>query len=169
MVMQMNFFKEPSGIFTLEKGCSMGCKSSAISTDILLLVSEFKMFSFFKKRNLLHIIKRYYRFRDDVNSRLKGSPEDMCLVLKAIATKYPSSMDFNIKIGFLSNTFLNLRTYVIPTEANLSLSVLRKIHDKHDIVRSESGTHPNYVGAALGTSAHITKMNTAQRSSVQCL
>ena len=157
MIMQMNFFKEPSGIFTLKKGFSMGCKSSAIATDILLLASEFRMFSSFQKQKILHIVKRYFRFRDDVNSRLTGNIKEMCLVLKLIATRYPKSMDFNINISFLHNTFLNIRTYVIPEETNLSISVLRKVHDKHDIVRAESYTHPNYVGAALRTSAHTTK------------
>ena len=35
--------------------------------------------------------------------------------------------------------------------------MLRKKHDKHDIVRKNSFTHPKYIGAALRTSAHTTR------------
>ena len=55
---------------------------------------------------------------------------------------------------------MSLRSYILPNKSNLSISVLRKNHDKHDIVRSDSGTHKNYVGAALNTSAHTTIKNT---------
>ena len=131
----------------------MGCKASAIATDILLLASEFRMFSGIKSMQRLHVIKRFIRFRDDVNTRLKGEPEEICSVLKTITTKYPGSIDFNIKVTFLNNTFLNLRTYVLPKQTRLDLSVLRKAHDRHDIVRSDSKTNPRYVGAAIRTAA----------------
>ena len=95
----------------------------------------------------------YIRFRDDVNARLKGDPDEISSVLQIITKKYPASIDLNVKVTFLHNTFLNLRTYVLPKQTNLDLSVLRKVHDRHDIVRSDSHTNPKYVGAALRTSA----------------
>ena len=98
--MKFNYFKEPSGIFTLLRGFSMGCKSSAISTDILLLASEFRMFLKMMKMNLIHVVKRYIRFRDDVNSRLQGTKQEICSILKILMTKYPKSIDYNVKITF---------------------------------------------------------------------
>ena len=161
IILTFNFFKEPTGIFTSENGFAMGCRTSAISTDILLLASEFRLFSRIQTMNLLHVIKRYIRFRDDVNSRLQGTPDEVCSVLKDISTKYPKSIDFNIKVTFLHNTFLNLRTYILPNQNKLDISVLRKVHDRHDIVRADSASNPKYVGAALRTSAHYALENTS--------
>ena len=127
----------------------MGCYSSAICTDILLLVSEFILFAKLKEKGLLNNIKRYFRFRDDINLRIFGNHILSWIIIKMIITAYPSSIDLNVKISFLSNTFLNLRTYIIPGNKNLSISVLRKQHDRHDIVRYNSHTHPNYIGAAI--------------------
>ena len=49
---------------------------------------------------------------------------------------------------------------MLPTKTNLSISILRKSHDKHDIVRADSSNNPKYIGAALRTSAHTARMNT---------
>ena len=102
---------------------------------------------------MLKYIKRYFRFRDDVNLRIKASTEITSKILKIVMCGYPTSIDFNVKVTFLRNTFLNLRFYILPTKNNLSISILRKKHDKHDIVRKTSCSNPNYVGAALRTSS----------------
>lgn len=136
IVLRFNFFKQPTGIYTSDNGFAMGCKTSAISTDILLLASEFNSFWNMSKVQI-QTVKRFFRFRDDLNLRLMGNPKILLQVLSIIATGYPKSIDLNIKVTFLSNTFLNLRFYVLPTKTNLSISILRKKHDKFDIVQSD--------------------------------
>ena len=162
IILQFNFFKEPSGIFTSKTGFAMGCMSSAISTDILLLASEYTSFLNLTLKQISSI-KRYIRFRDDVSVRLQGKIEEIIVILKILITGYPSSIDFNIKITYLHNTFLNLRFYIIPNKKDLSISILRKIHDKHDIVQSDSYNNPQYVGAALSTSAYNICQKTNHR------
>jgi len=160
IVMDYNVFHEPLGIFKLTGGFAMGCHSSAIGTDILLLVSEIKMFETLRVNNLLKVVKRYIRFRDDVNFRLTGSNKEIKSTLQVILVGYPKQIDYNIQIFFLKNEFLDFRMLTIPNKNTLILSVNRKKQSKYDVVRSNSSTNPKYIGQIVNTAAYTVTRNT---------
>ena len=96
-VMEYNYFWEPTGIFTMIGGFAMGCHSSAICTDILLLTKEIKMFEKLNNQQLLHTIIRYLRFRDDTNSKIKGSIEEIVKVSEILLLGYPKEIGYNVQ------------------------------------------------------------------------
>ena len=159
-VMSKNIFKQPDGVYTSRFGFAMGCRTSAICTDILLLVRELRFFKELVLIALKENVRRFHRYRDDVNFKISGSPEEMKLILQTLIKHYPKSIPFNIKVTFLRNTFLDIEFFTIPQEKHLSITVLRKAHSKHDIVRSWSATNPQYIGSSLRTSAYTAVRNT---------
>ena len=158
--MSFNYFKEPTGIFTMVGGFAMGCHSSAICTDILLLTREIKVFFKLRENSLLSTVKRYLRFRDDVNSKIVGTKEDINKTLDILLKTYPSEIDYNVEIFILKNSFLDFRFFTTPESKSLILSVNRKKETKFDIVRGTSKTNPMYLNSATFNAAYTTIRNT---------
>ena len=159
-VMKYNYFWEPTGIFTMIGGFAMGCHSSAICTDILLLTKEIKMFQKLKQQNLLHTIKRYLRFRDDTNSKIKGTKQEILQVSSILLLGYPKEIGYNVQIFFSRNEFLDFRFITIPSKSNHLISINRKKETKFDISRGNSYTNPSYLKAPLYNAAYSILRNT---------
>ena len=77
-----------------------------------------------------------------------------------MATGYPKEIDYNLRISFLINDFLDIRMMYMPCEPNLSISMNRKSESKFDIVRKSSSTNPKLVGAAVNTMGYSLLRNT---------
>ena len=159
-VMTYNYFHEPMGIFTMIGGFAMGCHSSAICTELLLLTKEFKMFLKLRKYKLLSVIERYLRFRDDVIAKLVGESDKIVQSLEILITGYPKEIDYNVQIFFLKNEFVDFRFFTQPKNENLVIGVNRKKETKFDIVRGFSATNPKYLNSALYSAAYTIIRNT---------
>ena len=73
---------------------------------------------------------------------------------------YPKEVDYNLRISFLVNDFLDIRMLCIPGQKELIISMNRKTESKYDIVRKSSATNPKLVGAAVNTMGYSIIRNT---------
>ena len=118
------------------------------------------MFFTLRENNLLHTVKRYYRYRDDTNSRLVGSNTEIIQSLNILLTSYPKEIEYNIEIFLLRNEFLDFRFLHIPSIQNLLLGINRKKETKFDISRGNSFTNKKFLLSPLFTSAYSVYRNT---------
>ena len=143
-IMDHSYFKEPTGIFKTLKGFSMGDKSAARGSEIILRIAEMEIFNSLSRHKILKNVKRYLRFRDDVSLHLSGAPEDILKCVQIICNGYPEALRFNMETRVLHGKYLNIRIYNKPGLVNPLTTVLRKPNNKYNIIPPDSNVAHHY-------------------------
>ena len=72
-IMNHSYFKQPTGTYKTLNGFSMGDCSAARGSELILRISELKIFKKLRNDKNLTNISKYLRFRDDVSIHPTGS------------------------------------------------------------------------------------------------
>ena len=112
--MDHSYFKEPTGIFKTLKGFSMGDKSAARGSEIIVRIAEIEIFNSLSCHKILKNVTRYLRFHDDVSLHLSGAPDDILKCVQTICKGYLEALQFNMETWVLHGKFLNIRIYIKP-------------------------------------------------------
>ena len=103
--MDHSYFKEPTGIFKTLNGFSLGDKSAARGSKIILRIADMDIFNSLSRHKILTPATRYLRFRDDVSLHLSGAPSDILSWIKIIFQGYPEALQFNMETRVLHRIF----------------------------------------------------------------
>jgi hypothetical protein len=142
--MRHSYFREPSGIFQTKTGFSMGDASASRGSEVILRSSELDTYEKLFLERLLDIIKRYFRFKDDVNAHLAWERKKLLRTIEILSTTYPKEIHLNNILNIIKCKFLNLIIYNKPSESKPYTTILRKKHCRYDVIPPTSNTKPSY-------------------------
>jgi len=108
--------KEPKGIFKCFNGFPMRSHFSAVARDLILLVSEYKIFIYLQNLKLRRHVHRYIRLRDDLILSIKSDLRSVIETLEVIFTGYPSTLEFTLISIILKSKFLDMKLFANPVE-----------------------------------------------------
>ena len=143
-ILDHSYFKEPTGIFKTLKGFSMGDKSAARGSEIIVRIAEIEIFNSLSCHKILKNVTRYLRFHDDVSLHLSGAPDDILKCVQTICKGYPEALQFNMETWVLHGKFLNIRIYIKPGSINPLTTVLKKPNNKYIIIPPNSNVAHHY-------------------------
>ena len=165
--MNHSYFKQPTGTYKTLNGFSMGDCSKARGSELILRISELKIFKKLRNGKNLTNITKYLRFRDDVSIHLNGSFKEMMNTINTICTGYPKEIIFNMETKIIQGKFLNIRVINFPKQINPMTSVLRKPNNKYNITPPNSNVSWKFKKMAGVSYFHTARTHCTDKKELQ--